>query len=340
MGHSRVKLKKKSRFKYNFTGMFVFSLLLLIGVTVVSAFFTLYTNDPVNYYDRETGAMKEEIVPGKYWIRWLYNAPLGKLTLEGMVSRKFVSDCYGKMMDKPSSAKKIPGFIKQLEIDMTPFPQPIEGFTTFNEFFTRRIDLAFRPIASSSCAIVSPADSKVLGFSDISLDRKYPIKGFDYNLQELLGNPALAEKYRQGSMLIFRLSPADYHRFHFPVDGVPSEATKIAGKYYSVSPLALLKKAKAFSENKREYCTIRNNTLGDVLMMEVGSTLTGGIKQEYLPGNPVAKGEEKGYFFFGGSTVILLFEPGKITIDSDISEKSKIRIETSVHMGERVARIK
>ncbi len=337
MGHKRVTLKKKRKIKRSFVDLFLFSLFLFIGVIAASAFFTLYTNDPVSYYSRDIGKMQEEEVPGRYWLRWLYNAPVGKLSLKAMVSRKFVSDWYGKMMDKPSSAKKIQEFISQLDIDMTPFPRKASEYKSFNDFFTRRIDMQYRPVAKGINVVTSPADGKVLGFSNITTDRKFPIKGFDHDLASLLDNPTLAAQYENGSMLIFRLTPADYHRFHFPIDGTPGETRKIDGKYYSVSPLALAKMARTFSENKREYCLIQSERYGQVVMMEVGSTLTGGIHQDYVPGKPVAKGEEKGYFFFGGSTVILLFEPGKITIDADIREWSELRIETSVRMGQRIA---
>ncbi len=337
MKHHRVTLKKNKKLKRNFTGLFLFSLFLFIGVVAVSAFFTLYTDEQLNYYDRETGSMQQEEVPGKYWIRWLYNAPMGRMSLKAVVSRKFVSDWYGKLMDKPSSVKRISKFIEELDIDMTPFPRKAGDYTSFNDFFTRKIDPAYRPIAKGSNVVVSPSDSKVLGFTNLSTDRKFPIKGFDYDLASLLDDPTLATRYEEGSMLIFRLTPADYHRFHFPVTGVPGETKKIEGRYYSVSPLALRKIVRAFSENKREYCVIESGRFGSVVMMEIGSTLTGGIRQEYTPGEPVGKGAEKGCFYFGGSTVILLFEPNMIRIDSDILERSRIRIETSIKMGQRVA---
>ena len=337
MGHHRLSLKKKKKSKLDVTRFFLFSLFLLIGAVALSAFFTLYTNEQVHYYDRESGLMQDEIVPGKYWIRWLYNDPVGRMSLQAAVSRKFVSDWYGGMMDKPSSVKRIPGFIEELEIDMTPFLRKTDQYVSFNDFFTRRVDPKYRPIAKGPNVVVSPADSKVLGFENLSTDREFPIKGFDYNLASLLDDPTLAARYENGSMLIFRLTPADYHRFHFPVAGVPGETKKIEGRYYSVSPLALRKKLRAFSENKREYCMIENSRFGDIVMMEIGSTLTGGIRQEYQAGEPVLKGSEKGCFYFGGSTVILLFEPGKIRIDADILKRSGIRIETSVRMGQRVA---
>jgi phosphatidylserine decarboxylase len=145
----------------------------------------------------------------------------------------------------------------------------------------------------------------------------------------------LLKKYHDGALLIIRLAPFDYHRFHFPVSGNVSPNQKINGDYYSVNPFALRKKAEIFCLNKREYTILSNPLFGDVVMAEVGATMVGSIVQTYK-GSYVNKGKEKGYFKFGGSTVVLLFEKSKIQIDKDFLINTSKGYETTVKMGERI----
>lgn len=136
--------------------------------------------------------------------------------------------------------------------------------------------------------------------------------------------------------MIIRLAPIDYHRFHFPADGEISESKLIDGVYYSVSTHAIKKNFRILCENKREYSILKTEKFGDIAMFEVGATMVGGIKQSYKPNSYVKKGEEKGYFYFGGSTCVLVFERGKVKIDEDLLENTKKGIETKVYMGEKI----
>jgi phosphatidylserine decarboxylase len=150
-----------------------------------------------------------------------------------------------------------------------------------------------------------------------------------------LNDARLAQKYRDGTLVIIRLAPFDYHRFHFPVGGNVSPITRVEGDYYSVNPLALRKMAEIFCLNKREFAILSNPLFGDVVMMEVGATMVGSMVQTYT-GNAVKKGEEKGYFKFGGSTVVLLFEKDKIRLDEDFLLNTSRGYETTVKQGERI----
>jgi phosphatidylserine decarboxylase len=136
--------------------------------------------------------------------------------------------------------------------------------------------------------------------------------------------------------LLFRLAPTDYHRFHFPVSGKLSGITKIQGNYYSVNPIALRKRIKIFCENKREYQIIKSPVFGNVIMVEIGATMVGSIVHTFH-GKMAVKGDESGYFQFGGSSIILLFQPGKIKIDSDLLNDTQKHLETSVRVGQHVA---
>jgi len=307
----------------------------LIGLLLFAAlfFYPFHGADPIRYIDRATGTEKVEKVPGEFWLHWLYANPLGEASLEGLVKRKMVSDWYGKRMDSPESAEKIEPFVKEYGIDLSEAKK--QKFESFNDFFYRELKAGARKIDSASNILISPADGKVFAYSNVS-KQDFIVKGYRFNLQEYLQDSALARKFAGGALIIVRLCPTDYHRFHFPLSGNIIRETKISGDYYSVSPIALRKKIELLCMNKREYVLLRNPDFGDVLVSEIGATLVGGIVQTYK-GTEARKGQEKGYFKFGGSTVLMLFEKGKIKIDADLLEHTAKGLETAVLMGERLA---
>jgi phosphatidylserine decarboxylase len=307
-------------------------ILLLLAIIVIIACFPPAHQDPIQYYERETGQLKTEKVAGEKWLIWLYNNPIGEATLWTLAKRKLVSSVYGKMMDRTSSAKKIQPFIKDYDIDMSCVQE--KEFNNFNDFFTRRLKDSARPVDTCVNTVVSPADGKIMVYSNIS-NSDFIIKGFRFDVSSFLDNAVLAEKYRDGTLLIIRLAPVDCHRFHFPVSGFLTPDKRIEGDYYSVNPFALRKKAEILCLNKREYAILSSPLFGDVIMAEVGATMVGSIVQTYK-GSSVKKGEEKGYFKFGGSTIVLLFEKSKIFIDKDLLVNTAKGYETSVNMGERI----
>ena len=307
-------------------------LLLLLSFITILSFYPSPQQAPIQYYDRGSGVLKTEKVAAEKWLVWLYNNPVGQATLWTLVKRKLVSSIYGKMMDSPLSTKKIQPFVEEFDIDMNSAKK--QKFNSFNDFFTRKLKNNARPIDTNSNITISPADGKILAYKDIS-NSDFIIKGYQFDILSFLNNEDLAKKYLDGSLVIIRLAPFDYHRFHFPISGKVSPTTRISGDYYSVNPLALRKKIELFCLNKREYSIISNPLFGDVLMAEVGATMVGSIVQTYT-GNFVKKGEEKGYFKFGGSSVVLLFEKNKISIDKDLLINTLNGYETSIKEGERI----
>jgi len=301
-------------------------ILLLLAIIISLASYPLTPQDPIQYYERESGQIKTEKVAGEKWLVWLYYNPIGEATLWALAKRKLVSTIYAY------SAKKIHPFIEDFDIDMSIAQE--QEFKNFNDFFTRKLKDDARPINTSTKIVVSPADGKILAYADIS-NSDFIIKGFRFDVSSFLDNPDLTQKYHDGALIIIRLAPVDYHRFHFPVNGNVSPNKKIEGDYYSVNPFALRKKAEIFFLNKREYTILSNPLFGDVIMAEVGATMVGSIKQTFK-GSSVNKGEEKGYFKFGGSTVVLLFEKSKIHIDEDLLINTSKGYETTVKMGERI----
>ncbi len=289
----------------------------------------------ISYIDRKDGRVKTEKVPGEKTIRWLYYHPLGKITLNLLLKRKFVSAWAGNYMNTRRSAKRIQSFARANGIDLSEYEFSANGsYKTFNQFFYRRLKPGVRPVGER---VVSPADGKILAFQKIDDLATFFVKGLDFTLRSFLQDTSLAQKYRNGSMAIVRLAPADYHRFHFPVSGKASPSKKIKGHYFSVSPLALNNGLRIFCENQRDFCTLVTEKYGTVLLAEVGAAMVGSIIQTYRPGE-VQKGAEKGYFAFGGSSLVLVFEEGKIQFDEDLILNTKKGLETSIKMGENIAR--
>ena len=308
------------------------SYLLLLAILFGIAFYPLPEQPSIKYIDRANGEVKIEKVAGEKWLVWLYNNPLGEATLFTLAKRKVLSSFYGSLMDRPSSADKIQPFVKEYGIDLSIAQK--QEFSSFNDFFIRKLKAGARPVDTNSSVVASPVDGKILAYSDIS-NSDFIIKGYRFDVYSFLDDSSLAQKYIEGSLIVIRLAPNDYHRFHFPIGGNLSPIVKIEGDYYSVNPIALRKMAEIFCLNKREFVIISKPLFGDMVMAEVGATMVGSIIQTF-GGNEIVKGQEKGYFKFGGSTVVLLFEKDKIIIDEDLLTNTHNGLETSILVGQRI----
>ena len=291
--------------------------------------------DQITYIERETGKKITEQVPGGGFLRFLYNNPLGKLTLWAGFKRKFVSAMMGGLMNSRISHRYIAKFLRKYDMHLGEYHVPVEGFRTFNDFFYRKVRAEARPIGAD---LVSPADGKVVAFATTSENTKFFVKGWEFTCAEFLADAGLAKKFEGGAMVIVRLAPVDYHRFHFPAAGKAGPVKLVDGAYYSVSPIALKNSLEIFCQNKREYMVLESPEFGDILICDVGATMVGTIIQTYQANSEVKKGDEKGYFAFGGSTVVLLFEPGKVELDADLLENSAKGIEMQVKMGATIGR--
>ncbi|MBF5060179.1 phosphatidylserine decarboxylase [Candidatus Neptunochlamydia vexilliferae] len=289
----------------------------------------------ITYRDRATGKLKKEKIYGKFFLETLYgNNIFSRLLLLPLFAHiPFFSKQYGKRQKRKKSRTKIIPFIRDFHVDVSEFADPIESFNSFNDFFIRKLKPKARPIKKGSDMVVFPADGRHLVFPNLEKVEGFYVKGQKFNLRSLLDNEELVEKYREGSMVISRLCPTDYHRYHFPCSGTPGKAKLINGPLFSVNPIALRKHFSILSENKRVITPVETTSFGTLLYIEVGATCVGSIQQTYTPEKPCKKGDEKGYFEFGGSCVILLFEPSKIIFDQDLVETSAQYIETYAKMG-------
>jgi phosphatidylserine decarboxylase len=301
---------------------------------------------PLRFYHRYKKRLETEQVFGERWLHFAYGNPLGRLGVWAFARRALFSQFYGAKMNNPVSALRILPFISKYEIDSDEFAKSPFDYKTFNEFFFRALKPESRPIAPGDDVAVFPADGRHLAFRDVATAPGFYVKGATFTLAELFGEAKLPENQRTlaqafagGAMLISRLCPVDYHRFHFPVSGTPEESRRIEGFLYSVNPVALRRNLRYLIANKREITLIHSPQFGRVAMVEVGATNVGSIRQTFVPGRPVQKGDEKGMFAFGGSCVITLFQRGRIHFDADILEQSGQYVETYAKMGDHLGAV-
>lgn len=186
--------------------------------------------------------------------------------------------------------------------------------------------------------MILPADARYLVFPHLKTTETFWVKGQKLSLEQLLQSAPLARRYEEGSMVIARLCPVDYHRFHFPCDCIPQEPQEINGPLFSVNPIALRRNLSILAENKRVVTSLKTTHFGEILFIEIGATYVGTIHQTYTPGTPCLKGDEKGYFSFGGSSLILLFEPRTIQFDQDLLDYSAKTIEVRALLGQSLGR--
>lgn len=290
----------------------------------------------IQVYNRTKKCYEEEVVAGKKYLEWIYESPIGKNITELIIKKKLFSKVYGMFCDTKLSTNKIQSFVKEFDIDMTITKKAVDEFISFNDFFTRELTLISRPINKDKDVLISPGDGRVLAHQNINLDNVIQIKGITYSINELISNTDVAKTFQNGTCVILRLAPTDYHRFHFVDSGITCDSHLINGHYYSVNPIALKTIPKLFCENKREWSLFKSDNFDDILYIEVGATCVGSIFQTYKPNIRVNKGDEKGYFKFGGSTVILFFKKDCVKIDDDILNQSILGYESKVVLCEKI----
>lgn len=291
---------------------------------------------PIRFFNRYTGTLQTEQIYGEKWLRFAYENPVGLLFVWMLAKRAFFSRWYGAKMRKSASANYILQFIAKYDIDVDEFVERPFDYKSFNEFFYRALKPEARPIAAGANVAVFPADGRHLAIPNVDTAAGFYVKGATFSLADLFGDAALAQKFAGGTMVISRLCPVDYHRFHFPVGGTPGDWTLINGWLYSVSPVALRKSLRYLVENKRIRTLIESPDFGTVAMFEIGATNVGSITEGFVPGRAIAKGAEKGLFAFGGSCVITVFQRGRIRLDPDLVKAGADHIELYAKMGDHM----
>lgn len=289
----------------------------------------------IRYRNRETDSIESEALFAQDGLRFLYENPFGRLLTTLVLQHPAASHLYGSLQRKPGSRDRIKDFIRRLRIDASEAEHPWKSYQTLDAFFTRKLKPESRPIDRTLEHLVSPADGRVLVYLSVGREGVL-VKGARLTLRELLGDVQAARRYQDGSAIVVRLAPADYHRFHFPDSGTAAAPRTIGRGLHSVHPIALQSGAAIF-RNKRMVTRLESRNFGELLLVEIGALFVGSILQTYQPG-PVERGQEKGYFRFGGSTVVLLARAGSIVLDHDLLEASQQDLETLVRFGTRIAR--
>lgn len=261
----------------------------------------------------------------------IYGHALTRMLLRPFLSPA-VSDICGKFLSTRFSRRIIPSFVKKNHIDLSIYEK--QEFDSYNAFFTRKIKTEQRPINNQKNVLISPSDGKVTAYP-ITQKGRFWIKHTQYTAAQLLKDERLAERYMGGWIYVIRLTVDDYHRYCYVADGRKSRQRKIRGVLHTVNPVAN-DYYPIYKMNSREYCLLKTKEFGTILLMEVGALMVGKINNHEEDSAQVKRGDEKGMFEFGGSTIVVMTEPGMTEPDKDIIQNTKVQAETLVKMGEPI----
>ena len=280
-------------------------------------------------YDREAKTISKDKQYGSIYLNFLYNNILGRVILKLIICPAF-SKIYGKYNNMSISKKRVDTFIKKYNIDTNEYEK--KEYSSFNEFFTRKRKAIYYDKEKNN--FIAPADSKLMVYK-IKDDMTIKIKQSIYTIEELIEDQMNLEQFKNGNCLVFRLSMDDYHRYCYIDDGTIEKIKIIKGKLHTV--ISISNKHKVYSQNTRICNYMTTDNFDKIIYIEVGALLVGKINNYNK--NKYNKGDEKGYFELGGSTIVILTND-KIKIDNDIIEYSNKGIETKVKYGERIGELK
>ena len=291
-------------------------------------------SQPIEYIDRVTGERVVESVMGDRALRFAYESLLGRTLWSVLFGSRAISAYMGRRYDSPASRKDIAKLVAIPGCRAEEAEKPVGEYTSFNDFFTRRLKPGARPLGDG---VTSPADGRLMLYPAADADSSFPLKGAVRSLRTVFGPDGAPDVPRgRYDIAVVRLAPVDYHRFHFPYAcRTPDAVRTVPGKYHSVNPIALLRYPDVYADNERQILRC-DADFGPYWLVDVGAFGVGTIVQTYT-GAAHAKGDEKGYFKFGGSTVILVAKAGALTFDADLVRNSAAGLETRVLCGERIA---
>lgn len=297
----------------------------------------------IQVFNRYSNEIEIEKVYGDGAIRFAYGNPIGRM-LGPVIASKLVSKIYGQAQDSLSSAKKVAPFIENFHIQIDQFEKgslkgnPVEtSYKSFNEFFIRAFKEGQRPFTANDREMGAFAEARYFAHESMTDDLTVPVKGSMLRAVDLIGDNEVAQDFIGGPLMVARLCPVDYHRYHYPDAGRTVKAFSIPGDLHSVNPLALKYRQDIFIKNERRVAILETENFGKLAYIEVGATCVGKIVQSFDESKPFSKGDEKGYFLFGGSTVVLCGEKGRWRPSADMLNNTREGIETYIHLGDVVA---
>lgn len=288
----------------------------------------------VSLYDRKSNSILKETVYKQEGLHFLYNTRAGRTITRSILNKRIVSSLYGLRMKSKQSLGLVEPFVKHYNIDLSEIKEPMSSFKSFNEFFIRELKPGARHIDKTQSHLISPADARLRIF-DLEKNHELPVKGYWYTIQDLLKNKHLSSEYEKSWCYVYRLAPADYHRYAYIDNGYQEKVRRIRGVLHSVHPIALSRQKSLLARNYREITLLYTENFDKVVHIEIGALLVGKIVQRYKGSHSFSRGDEKGWFEFGGSTIIQLFKKDTVTPDKDILEYSEKGIETLVKVGEK-----
>ena len=293
------------------------------------------THQPIRFWNRAENREEVEAVYGEQLMQWLYGNPQGRTLADQVLTRHLPSRLYGMYQSSALSKHKIPAFIKSFKISMDEYEG--EPFHSFNDFFIRRFKRGRREFVQTSSMMPAFAEARYLAYEKVSPNETYPVKGSALTPAVLLKDAELAKSFAGGALLIARLCPTDYHRYHYPDQGTTSKAFSVHGKLHSVNPHALKYRDEIFMTNERRISILETQNFGRLAYIEVGALFVGKIVQTHDESRPFGRGDEKGYFLFGASTVIVLGQPGAWKPDADLLFQTAQKRETYIKLGQSIA---
>ena len=283
----------------------------------------------MDYIDLDGRLIEEETGQDRF-LTFLYTNAFGRMLLKPLV-QPGISKLSGKVLSTWTSRYLVKGFIRREHIDMSDFPN--RKYVSFNDFFTRRVTEGARPIDEDADALISPCDCRAQVFP-ILKNSNFSIKHTEYTLRSLLHSKKLASRYQGGYIYVLRLTVSDYHRYVYAASGRQSKQYRIEGSFHTVNPVAN-DYLPIYKENTREYTILHTEEFGDVIQMEVGALLVGKICN-HKESCYAVKGEEKGLFEYGGSTIIVITGPGAVTPREDLLNNTANGLETRILQGQAI----
>ncbi len=294
----------------------------------------------IQYIDLDTGSQKTEKVYGDKAVTWMYQSMTGR-AVSNILARKWIAKLYGAFQSSSWSRGKILPFVDSFSINLDHFLPDDTGtqdtpYPSFNSFFIRRFRQGLRPFAADDTIMPAFSEARYYGWDKLSDSIQLPVKGQFLSPKSLLGDERWSKEFKGGPCFLARLCPVDYHRFHFPDNGKLMDFYTIEGALHSVNPKALKVKNDILCTNERQVAILDTEHFGLLAFIEVGAMMVGKIVQTFQ--DPLFKrGDEKGYFLFGGSTVIVIGQANKWKPSQVILDNTTKGIETYVRLGRAIA---
>ena len=286
------------------------------------------------YVDRETGAVVSEQRHDTKVLQYLYSNAVAAWFFRRLARRRLFSRLHGWWYNRRVATRKLEQFVKRFRIDIREAEKPLAAYSSCNEIFHRKLRDDARPVQMDPELLVSPADASVLITPSME-DTRFLIKGNRCTLGALLKDDEQAKTFQGGNIAIFRLAPADYHRFHFPDGGYAEAPRAIRGYLDSVCTQAIEHDPSIFCHNQRDIVQLSSSGFGRMLIIPIGAMLVGRIVETYRAG-PVIRGQEQGYFEIGGSSIVMVLKKDKVIFDEDLVANSQNGLETKIKMGTHI----